>query len=269
MIGEQSTIMYLAFFDSGDARDFTIHQTRKEAQAKLIETAHKQGIPCDSFDELMEAYEKQDLETSFTWYASVITVEIPNSQNDSSGNFGNPVPQSRRDQRPSRFGRKRKKDTTFRLVSFDQKGVNLSQGMGTRMKNLTGELAALHNKLLAVDSLEEAQRLQRAASILMDEATRLRNALGFRVLDLKRQSTVSIETNTAFTPSTEENRRVIAAVLGAERTAALTDDQVLKVVNAIIRDSEMRRIFETLGKAPGDIREPFLAIVPVHEEHTQ
>lgn len=70
-------MMYLAFYDSGDTRDFTLFATKEEAIKKLIQTANKHDIPCDTYDELLEVCENQDFETQWTWYASVITVETP------------------------------------------------------------------------------------------------------------------------------------------------------------------------------------------------
>jgi hypothetical protein len=118
------------------------------------------------------------------------------------------------------------------------------------MTKLASELTESHDQLLSVDSLEEARKLQRAASSLMDVTAQLRNALGFRILDLKKPHNVSTETCPAFAPTIEENRKVVGAIVGTEKAAALTDGQIGKVVSAIVRDGEMREIFEALQKMP-------------------
>ena len=77
MKGTSPDTLYLAFYDSGDGgRDFTIFRTREEAEAKLVKSAHKYGTPCDTYEELLEAYEHQSFEGCFTWYVSVISLKI-------------------------------------------------------------------------------------------------------------------------------------------------------------------------------------------------
>lgn len=132
----------------------------------------------------------------------------------------------------------------------------MNQGLSNRMTKLANELAAAHDQLLAVDSLEEARKLQRMASSLMDVTARLRNALGFRILDLKKPLVVSTETSPAFAPTIEENRKVVGAIVGTEKAAALTDGQVCKIVSVIVRDGEMREIFAALQKPPDEHLSP-------------
>lgn len=99
----------------------------------------------------------------------------------------------------------------------------MSQRLNTRMAKLADDLAAAHNQLLAVESIDEARTLQQAASALMESSARLRNALGFRILDLKKSSSVSTETTPAFIPTAEENRRVVGAIAGKEKATVLSD----------------------------------------------
>ena len=129
----------------------------------------------------------------------------------------------------------------------------MNQGLSNRMTKLASELAEAHDQLLTVDSLEEARKLQRAASSLVDVTARLRNALGFRILDLKKPLIVSAETCPTFVPTIEENRKVVGAIVGTEKAAALTDGQIGKVVSAIVRDGEMREILEALQKKPDEL----------------